>query len=307
MDQITLITILLPAALGIIMVGLGLELTLADFKRIKQRPKAVLVALFCQFVLLTLVAFGLSEGLNLAPELAVSLVLLSASPGGPVANLYSYLYKGDVALNISLTAINAIIAAVALPLIVNFALLHFIDDQQHIGLQFSKVIQVFSIIIIPVIIGMTLRHYQPELAHRLNKPVKIFAIGFLVLIMVGAIVQEGQKMLDYAAQVGLATSLFCIASLNIGYFVPRLFKIKEAQARACAFEIGIHNGTLAMTIAITVLGSTTMAIPAAIYGIVMLVFTWIFGSIISKQDAKNTQKTHSTDLPHIDATPINFK
>ncbi|QIO09366.1 bile acid:sodium symporter family protein [Acinetobacter lanii] len=286
MDQLTLITILLPAALGIIMIGLGLELTLADFKRVKQRPKAVLVALFCQFVLLTLVAFGLSELLHLPPELAVGLVLLSASPGGPVANLYSYLYKGDVALNITLTAINAIIAAVALPIIVNLALAHFIHDDQKIGLQFSKVIQVFSIIIVPVIIGMTLRHYQPHLAHRLNKPVKIFAIGFLILIMVGAISQEGKKMLDYAAQVGVATALFCIASLNIGYFVPRLFNIEEAQARACAFEIGIHNGTLAMTIAITVLGSTAIAIPAAIYGIVMLFFTWIFGSIISRKDVK---------------------
>lgn len=286
MDQLTIITILLPIALGIIMVGLGLELTLADFKRVTERPKAVLVALFCQFVLLTLVAFAISELLHLPPELAVGLVLLSASPGGPVANLYSYLYKGDVALNISLTAINAVIAAVALPIIVNIALAHFIQDESKIGLQFSKVIQVFSIIIVPVVIGMIIRHFKPTLAHALNKPVKIFAIGFLVLIMVGAISQEGAIMLDYAAQVGVATSLFCIASLNIGYFVPRLFKINEYQARACAFEIGIHNGTLAITIAITVLGSTAIAIPAAIYSIIMLVFTWIFGWLISRNDNK---------------------
>lgn len=286
MDQLTIITILLPIALGIIMVGLGLELTLADFKRVTERPKAVLVALFCQFVLLTLVAFGISELLHLPPELAVGLVLLSASPGGPVANLYSYLYKGDVALNISLTAINAVIAAVALPIIVNIALAYFIQDESKIGLQFSKVIQVFSIIIVPVVIGMIIRHFKPILAHALNKPVKIFAIGFLVLIMVGALGQEGAKMLDYATQVGIATALFCIASLNIGYFVPRLFKINEYQARACAFEIGIHNGTLAITIAITVLGSTAIAIPAAIYSIIMLVFTWIFGWLISRNDNK---------------------
>lgn len=291
MDQLTIITILLPAALGIIMVGLGLELTLADFKRVTERPKAVLVALFCQFVLLTLVAFGLSELLDLSPELAVGLVLLSASPGGPVANLYSYLYKGDVALNISLTAINAVIAAVALPIIVNLALSHFIQDNQKIGLQFSKVIQVFSIIIIPVLLGMIIRHFKAELAHKLNKPVKFFAIAFLVLIMIGAITQEGEKILDYAAQVGVATALFCIASLNIGYFVPRLFRIDEYQARACAFEIGIHNGTLAMTIAITVLGSTAIAIPAAIYSIVMLVFTWAFGWLISRNDCKDKIET----------------
>lgn len=287
MDQLTIITILLPIALGIIMVGLGLELTLADFKRVTERPKAVLVALFCQFFFLTIVAFAISELLHLPPELAVGLVLLSASPGGPVANLYSYIYKGDVALNISLTAINAVIAAVALPIIVNLAIHHFIQGDSKIGLQFTKIIQVFSIIIVPVLIGMLIRHIKPMLAHKLNKPVKVFAIGFLVLIMVGSLSKEGAKMWEYATQVGVATALFCIASLNIGYFVPRLFKINEYQARACAFEIGIHNGTLAITIAITVLGSTAIAIPAAVYSIIMLVFTWIFGWLISRKDHKN--------------------
>ena len=284
MEQLTLITLFLPIALGIIMAGLGLELTLADFKRVTERPKAVLVALFCQFFLLTLVAFGLSELLNLSAELAVGLVLLSASPGGPVANLYSYLYRGDVALNISLTAINAVVAAFALPVIVNLAIAHFMQDQATLGLQLGKVLQVFSIILIPVSIGMLIRHFAPQLAHRLNQPVKIFAVVFLVVIMLGAMLKEGAKLWEYAAQVGIATTLFCIASLNIGYFVPRLFGIVEAQARACAFEIGIHNGTLAMTIAITVLGSTTIAIPAAIYGLVMLLLTWGFGWLISRQD-----------------------
>lgn len=286
MEQLSLITILLPVALGIIMIGLGLELTLADFKRVTERPKAVLVALFCQFVLLTLVAFGLSQLLGLSAELAVGLVLLSASPGGPVANLYSYLYRGDVALNISLTAINALIAAFALPVIVNVALNHFMHSGGHIGLQFSKVIQVFAIILLPVVIGMSIRHYKAHWAHCLNKPVKLFSISFLVIIMLGAIVKEGHQLLDYVAQVGIAAALFCIISLNIGYFVPRLFKIDAFQARACAFEIGIHNGTLAMTIAITVLGSTTMAIPAAIYSILMFIFTAVFGYVISRDDPK---------------------
>ena len=291
MDQLSLITILLPAALGIIMIGLGLELTLADFKRVTERPKAVLVALFCQFILLTIVAFVLSEIFALTPELAVGLVLLSASPGGPVANLYSYLYRGDVALNISLTAINALIAAVALPVILHFAMLHFMQHEHYIGLQFSKIIQVFAIIIVPVVIGMTLRHFKPMLAQRLHQPVKVFSIGFLVLIMLGALAKEGAQLLDYVAQVGIVAALFCIISLNIGYFVPRLFQIDDYQARACAFEIGIHNGTLAMTIAITVLGSTTIAIPAAIYSIVMFILTAVFGYLISRHDQRSIEST----------------
>ncbi len=87
----------------------------------------------------------------------------------------------------------------------------------------------------------------------------------MVLIIVGAIAKERAHILEYLTQVGLATVIFCICSLMIGYFVPRLLGINSAQARACAFEIGIHNSTLAMTIALTVMASTTIAMPAAVY------------------------------------------
>ena len=149
-----IITIMLPLALAIIMVGLGLELTPKDFARVTKHPKAVLVALFCQLVLLVGIAFLLCKILALPPLLAVGMMLLAASPGGSTANLFSYLFKGDLALNITLTAINSVIAALTLPIIVNFAIAHFLQADQSIGLQFSKILQVFGIIIVPVIIGM---------------------------------------------------------------------------------------------------------------------------------------------------------
>lgn len=152
-----IITIFLPLALAIIMVGLGLELTLKDFARVSQHPKAVLVALFCQLILLVSIAFILCKVLTLPPLLAVGLMLLAASPGGSTANLFSYLFKGDLALNITLTAINSVVAAFTLPLIMNFSIMHFMQDSQQISLQFGKILQVFGIIIIPVAIGMLIR------------------------------------------------------------------------------------------------------------------------------------------------------
>lgn len=154
-----LITVFLPIALAIIMAGLGLELTINDFKRVRQHPKAVFIALFCQLVILVGIAFIICKVLALPPMLAVGLMLLSASPGGPTANLFSYLYKGDIALNITLTAINSVIAAFTLPLIVNFAIQHFMENGQNVGLQFSKIIQVFLIILVPVGIRMLVRHF----------------------------------------------------------------------------------------------------------------------------------------------------
>ncbi|ATU45394.1 bile acid:sodium symporter [Acinetobacter junii] len=286
-----LITIFLPIALAIVMAGMGLELTLKDFARVSKHPKAVLIALFCQLILLVGIAFLICKILALPPLLAVGLMLLAASPGGTTANLFSYLYKGDIALNITLTAINAIIAAVFLPLIVNFSILHFMNEGQQVGLQFTKVLQVFLIILVPVCIGMIIRHYAPHVAEKLNRPVRIFAVVFLLIIILGAIIKERSNLVDYLGQIGLATALFCAISLMVGYFVPRMLGISSYQARACAFEIGIHNSTLAMTIALTIMASTTIAMPAAVYSIFMYIFATIFGILITKFAPQDAVKT----------------
>ncbi len=286
-----IITVLLPLALAIIMIGLGLELTLNDFKRVSKHPKAVLIALFCQLVILVGVAFLLCKVLSLPALLAVGLMLLAASPGGSTANLFSYLFKGDIALNISLTAINSVVAAITLPLIMNFSILHFMQENQQITLPLSKIVQVFAIIIVPVGIGMLIRHYAPKLTEKLNKPLRIFAIVFLIAIIALAIFAERQNIATYLTQVGLATAIFCACSLAIGYFVPRLLGISSTQARACAFEIGIHNSTLAMTIALTVMANTTIAMPAAVYSIFMYIFAAAFGFMITRSKQATEQNT----------------
>ena len=291
-----IITIMLPLALSIIMIGLGLELTPKDFARVSKHPKAVLIALFCQLVLLVSIAFMICKILALPPLLSVGLMLLAASPGGSTANLFSYLFKGDIALNITLTAINSVIAAFTLPLIMNFSIQYFMNDGQQISLEFSKILQVFGIIIIPVCIGMLIRHYAPHFTEKLNKPLRIFSVVFLVLIIVGAIAKERANIAEYLGQVGLATVIFCLCSLTIGYFVPRMLGINTAQARACAFEIGIHNSTLAMTIALTVMASSTIAMPAAVYSIFMYVFAALFGFALNRfteqPSIENTASSH---------------
>lgn len=291
-----LITVVLPLALAIVMMGLGLELTPKDFARVTQQPKAVLISLFSQLFLLVGIAFLLCKLFALPPLLAVGLMLLAASPGGSTANLFSYLFKGDVALNITLTAINSVLAAITLPLIVNFSINYFMNDGQQVSLQFSKIIQVFGIIIVPVCIGMLIRHFAPNFTHKMNKPVRIFAVVFLILIIVAAFIKERAHIMEYFAQIGVATIVFCIISLSIGYFVPRVMGVHTTQARACAFEIGIHNGTLAMTIALTVLENTTISIPAAVYSIFMYIIAAGFGMLLNKFDRATTPVNKSDSL-----------
>ena len=160
-----LTTIGLPVALGIIMFGLGLSLTLGDFARVAKQPKAVIIALLCQLIVLPAICFGLVLAFQLPPVLAVGMMMLAASPGGTTANLYSHLFRGDIALNISLTAVNSVIAVVTLPLITNFAIWYFDPFDDQLGMQWAKAVEVFAI----VLRARRARHDRPALLAALRR------------------------------------------------------------------------------------------------------------------------------------------
>ncbi|MFM7637746.1 MAG: bile acid:sodium symporter family protein [Crocinitomicaceae bacterium] len=281
MGNTNLLTTIMPIALGIIMLGLGLSLKIADFKRVVKFPKAVFIGLFCQMIILPFVCFGIAKMFNLGPELAIGLMLLSASPGGPTANLFSHLAKGDVALNITLTAINSILTLVTLPLIVEWSLDLF-GKSGEISMPFNKIVEVFLIILIPVSIGMLIHAKAHSFAKMMDKPVKILSALFLVVVIVGAVLKEKENLGNYFEQVGMAALLFNLASMIIGFFVPLFFKIEKKQAIAIGMEIGIHNGTLAIFIALNVLDNSMMSIPPAIYSLLMFFTAAVFGILVNK-------------------------
>ncbi len=280
-----LATVLLPVALGIVMLGLGLSLTVSDFTRVLSYPKAVLVALGCQVLLLPVICFLLVQAFGLAPGLAVGMMLLAASPGGTTANLFSHLFRGDVALNITLTAINSVLAVITLPIVVNLSLGYFVGGGA-IGLQLDKVVQVFAIVLIPVAIGMLVRRLAPDFADRMNRPVKIGSVVVLVLAIAAAFVANADIVFDGLAVVPVAL-LLSVISLLVGYSVPRLARVDRPQAIASSMEIGIHNAVLAITIALSpaLLNSKEMAIPAGVYGLLMFLPAALFGYLVSRRGA----------------------
>ncbi|QSX74037.1 bile acid:sodium symporter family protein [Lysobacter arenosi] len=284
----SLLTVLLPLALGVIMLGLGLSLTLDDFRRVARQPGPILVALLCQTVLLPLLCFALVKAFGLAPALAVGLMLLAASPGGTTANLYSHLAHGDVALNISLTAVNSVLAVVTLPLLVNLSLQYFMGDSHVLPLQFDKVMQVFAIVLVPVAIGMAVRARRSAFAQRMTRPVRIASVVVLVAIIAVAVARDWTTLVTYAPVIGMAALAFNVASLLVGYWVPRLIGMDKRQAIAIGMEIGIHNGTLAIAVALSpsLLDNPTMAIPAAIYSLIMFFTAAVFGWLVSRDRAR---------------------
>jgi len=225
-------------------------------------------------------------------------MLLAASPGGTMANLYSHLFGGDVALNVTLTAINSVLAAFTLPVIVNLSLAHFVGDADGVGLQFGKVLQVFAIVLVPVALGMLIRRRAPELAERLHRPVKLMSVIVLVGVIIGAVVSERENVAGYLGSVGLICVLFSLINLGIGYGAPRLARIGRRQAIASSMEIGIHNSTLAITIAITLLDSSEIAVPAAVYSLVMFVTAAAVGYLISRGVPARTEATVAAHPEH---------
>ncbi|MHC3126354.1 bile acid:sodium symporter [Brevundimonas sp. GN22] len=278
----SIVLIGLPIALGLIMFGLGLDLTPADFARVAKRPKAAAVALGCQLVVLPIVCFGLCLAFRLPPLMAVGMMLLAASPGGTVANLYSHLFRGDVALNISLTAINSVIALFTLPIIVNLSVAYFQPGDMQVGLHFRKTVEVFMIVLVPVMIGMAVRHLAPRFAKAMDKPVRLGSILILTVVIIGAAMSGREALMaNLASLVGIVVA-FCLLSLSLGFIIPRLLKIERPQAVASSFEVGLHNATLAIVIAQSVLQSAEMTLPAAIYGVLMFPIAAAFGFILTR-------------------------
>lgn len=283
-----LTTIGLPVALGIIMLGLGLSLTLADFARVLKQPKAVIIALLCQLILLPAICFGLVLAFQLPPILAVGMMMLAASPGGTTANLYSHLFRGDIALNISLTAVNSVIAVITLPVITNFAIAYFQPFDDRLGLQWSKALEVFAIVLLPVALGMLVRRFWPRFAAGMDKPVRIASVVILVVVIAGAVASNWTLLVANFTQLALITILFCLVSLTIGFLVPRMLRVGKRQAIATSFEIGIHNATLAIVIAQSVLGSVELSLPAAVYGVLMFFIAFGFGFLIRDRAPEST-------------------
>jgi bile acid:Na+ symporter, BASS family len=286
MESNILTAIFLPFALGIIMLGMGLSLTLKDFQRVTFYPKAVIIGLVNQLLVLPLIAFSTLLFLPVSPELAVGVMILAACPGGATSNLLTHMAKGDTALSISLTAISSFITVFSIPILVNFSLIHFMGEGEIIQLPVLKTMaQIVVITIIPVSIGMILKNKFPELAKKSEKPVKISSAIFITIIIIGAILNDKDVIIPSFIAVGPVTLLLNVVMLAIAYFSAKLFNASKPQSISISIESGIQNGTLAIAIASSplLLNNPDMAISPAIYSLIMFITAFAAVSIFTRK------------------------
>ena len=286
MNFLSILPGLLLGALAIVMFGLGLSLAVDDFRRLREHPKAVVLALVLQVVLLPGTAYLLIVATGMEPIFAVGLMLLAASPGGVSANLFSHLFGGNVALNISLTAINTVLSIISLPLITNWAIAAYVQSGQVVPMQFGKIVEVIGIVLLPVGLGMLVRAKSPAWAQRLDQPMKIFSAVVLAAFSLIAIAKEWQALSTSFASIGPVVLAFNVISLLAGYYLSRAMGLNQSMSTAISFEIGIHNSSLAIFVALSVLGNFQLALPAAVYSVSMYLTATLFGLVVLRRSAR---------------------
>ena len=280
MQSSVLTELFLPFSLAVIMFGMGLSLRIEDFKRILIYPKAVGIGLLNQLILLPVLAFGIAKAFQLPPELAVGLMILAVCPGGATSNLITHLAKGDSALSITLTACSSVITVFTIPFLVNYSIGYFIPGGEAKQLEVvGTVVSVLVITIIPVALGMLVFAKAPKLASKLDLPFRRISAIFFVAIVLAAVLKEKENLVRYFVEAGPAALALNVATLALSFGIAKFVKLPFRQGLTIAIESGIQNGTLGITIAATLLMNSVMAIPSAIYSLIMfgtaaLVILW---------------------------------
>nr|MDA3821931.1 bile acid:sodium symporter [Bacteroidales bacterium] len=178
----------LPVTLAIITLGMGLSVTLDDFKNVFFRPRAVIIGIICQILLLPIIAFGIAFLTDIDPYFKVGLIIIAACPGGATSNLITYLLRGNVALSISMTALNSLITLLSIPINVSIALTVFVHADTHINLNvWDTILKVFLLTIVPAYIGISIRHNRTELAEKLNRPLRYILPLILAVVYLGVL------------------------------------------------------------------------------------------------------------------------
>ena len=273
MQDSPVIAIGLPVALAVIMVGIGLSLTLADFREQARTPRATIIGTLGQVLLVPAIGIAVALVMDLPPIMALGLVLVAACPGGSTSNLVTYLARGNVALSIILTVVASLVIIVTLPGWLDVAgrilpdateLTVFVPLGQTFGL-------LIGIILIPVAIGMVIRAKKPELAAKLERGMSAFGALVLLLAISAVAVDLGGEIIDMTIATGPAVLVFNIAVILVGGALAWIARVDRSSQLALAVEYGIKNSTLGLVIALTVVRDEEFAVPAAVYSIVMYV------------------------------------
>lgn len=267
----------MPIALFMIMVGMGLSLRISDFGQVTKFPKAILIGTFNQLVLLPIAAFCIIKLLGVTGLLAAGIMLISSCPGGPATNLISFVSRGNVALSVSLTAVNGVLGVITIPLITSFGLYYFLGNEMRINLPlWDTVFRVIMLTILPIGIGMCIHYSGIKLPRNTEKYIKLGAGISLFAILIGILISQFDLIYNSIYQLGPASLILNLFTMLSGWYIAKWFSLPKADRITISVESGIQNGGLAIVIASSIIGIEELSLVAGIYSVFMFITGGIF-------------------------------
>ncbi len=268
-----LVSVGLPVALFVIMVGIGLTLTTGDFRREAAAPRGLVVGAVAQLLVMPLLGLGIVWLLGLDGAIAIGVVIVAVAPGGTTSNVIAYLSRANVALSIVLTVIASLATVLTIPLVVEFAIDRFGGGEEAVALPVLRTIgQLVAIVLVPVVIGMVIRARSQGLAARIERGVSAFGAIILVVLIAGIAIDLGSDVPVFLRQAGPAVILLNVLGLVVGGLTGWIAGLPPQDRLTIAVELGVKNATLGILVA-TLLSDTQplYAAPSAVYGLLMYV------------------------------------
>ena len=278
-----IVTTIAPIALALLMLGLGASLTAKDFLRVIKNPKDFFIGFACQLVVLPLIAYLLIITLSVPIELALGVMLIAAAPGGVTSNVLTKFADGDVALSISLTAFMSLVSIATVP----FIIFHSIDlfNIDYVYKEISMIgisLKMFSVVTIPVILGMIIRHFANDLIVNNLKFIQRISILIFLIVFVSIYIEEWDSIVMFLTTAGIVALALNISMMIIGFYVAKFFASGVAQQRCISLECGLQNGTLAVYVGTQIFDNITYMVPTAAYALIMMTTSVIFVFIFRK-------------------------
>ena len=271
-----------PVCLAIIMFGLGLGLTVADFTRLLKIPRDFIVGFFGQVILLPIVAFILIQIISLPPELALGTMIIAAAPGGVMSNILTKFANGDVALSISLTAVVSLISVITVPLIIyNSADFLSIEITKKISMV-NVALKMFIAVTIPVIFGMIVRALMTDYIVSKTLLVQRLSLILFLVIFTAIWVEEWDRIVSFIARAGLIALILNLTMIFLGYYLAKYLTSGVEQRKCISLECGLQNGTLAVFVGTQLFDNVVFMVPTAAYALIMFTTATIFVLIVRK-------------------------
>lgn len=275
----------IPYLLGIVMLGMGLTLTFKDFAEVTRNPKAVIIGVIAQFVVMPSLAFMLAKLFQLPPDLAIGVILVGSCPGGTSSNVMTFLARGNTALSVACTTISTLLAPILTPAV------FYLFASQWLEINASAMfISVLQMVLLPIFIGLVIRAIFKQKIEQFSQTMPLLSVVAIVLIVTAVVAVSKDRIIESGLLIFAVVALHNGLGYLVGYIVSRIFKLNLSDSKAVAIEVGMQNSGLGAALAaLHFKANPVIAVPSAVFSFWHNISGPILAMIFSRMNEKEKQ------------------